>query len=162
MPRTWIKHEVKRNEVADGLDIVAGWVRRNRETALGLAGALLVAIVFGAYFVVRMIDVRKDAWEKLARAESYLYVNQADQTLKELKDLQTQSPSAPASQFGSLLSGDVLYRQGKHKEAADSYRAFLDSGAQPGLAPVALAGLAAAQEAAGQLAEAAATYRRFL
>ena len=163
MTKTWLKqNEPAPDPLVTSTEKLVLWVRDNRDLAVGVGGTVLLVILLGAYFAVRYFQVRTQAWDKLALAEAYFYANRADMSLKAIGDMRQETPSAPAAQFGGLMEADILYRQGKFTDSAASYRAFLDSQPASKLAPLAQAGLASAQEAAGKGPEAVVSYRRFM
>ncbi|TBR23124.1 tetratricopeptide repeat protein [bacterium] len=156
------KQDIKRNEVADVLEGGFRWVKLHPQQALwsglGAAAVVLVAVAF----VFRRHQAREDAWSSLAAATAYAYSGQTDAALGQVKAVAEAHGGTAAAGYARLLAGDVLFQQGKFKEAGQSYQELL---AQPGdaaAAPMALSGLALAQEGAGDCPAAAASAQKFL
>ncbi|MBI4386398.1 MAG: tetratricopeptide repeat protein [Elusimicrobia bacterium] len=162
MSKQWVRQEIQKNAIADYTGVALSWVQENREKVLGIGGAVLAAAILGGLFIYRTFQGRTDAWERLAVAQSYAYQGQAGQALEQINALQLQARRTPAAGFGMLFAGDVLYRAGKYREAADTYQKILDEGVPKSLFPFALGNLGLTQEAAGDCRRAAATGQQFL
>lgn len=161
MSKTWVRQEVKRDELAHVTEKSLSWLVKNREAALAGGGAILLLAAFGGWFGYRFMETRRHAWDDLAIAESMMYANQTDRSLQQLGKVREEHPSASAAQVAGLLEGDVLYHAGKFKDAAEAYRRLAESG-DPKFAPYGLAGQGRALDVSGQKTEAVTAYRRFL
>lgn len=162
MSKQWAKEEANTNEVADLLERALLWVRSNPQPALwGAIGA--VAVIAGtAAFFVRSAKVKEDSWARLSAATLYAQSGYADASLDQIKALTETHPGTPAAGYARLLAGDILFQQGKFKEAQQAFEAALAQSNPPALAPMSLSSLALAQEGAGEFAAAAGTAQRFL
>ena len=156
------KEDTRRNEVADALDRGVRWAKLHPQQTLwgGLAVAA-VALALTALFV-RRNQSREIAWAGLAEATSYAYSGQIDAALNQARAVADSSAGTPAASFARLLAGDVLFQQGKFKEAADAYREVAEQPGNADSGAMALSGLALAQEGAGDCPTAAASSQRFL
>ncbi|MBI3550389.1 MAG: tetratricopeptide repeat protein [Elusimicrobia bacterium] len=125
------------------------WANANQQKTLGVAGAVVGALALIVFVAYQYNKNRETAWERLAFAQSYFYQGQGDKSIEQLKEIETQFAQTPASGFSTLFAGDVLFRSGKYKEAAQTYQRLIERNRPPAAAPLALSGLAAAQEAAG-------------
>ena len=84
-----------------------------------------------------------------------------ENAVAKIEELESQFPSAPATQYASILKGDILYFNGKFAEASKVYEEALAK-AGPETKPFALANLGLSLEAAGEHARAAEKIREFL
>ena len=162
MARHWARKEAQRNEVAVFVEKLLAWSLSHKEAALGIGLCCFVSFLLGLYIIVRYSDTRKKAWEDLAVAENLAYSGQIDNSQKQLQSLAQQFSRSDAAAFGSLFAGDLSYRSGSFTDAAKSYQAVITDNRPQALIPFALASLSAAQETAGNFAEAISTAQRFL
>lgn len=162
MSQELTKQDIKRNEMAEAIDQGARWVRLHPQHALwGGLGALVLALAVAGFFF-RRHQVREEAWSGLAAATSYAYSGQADAALNQVNAVADAHAGTPAAAYARLLGGDLLFQQNKFKEAAAAYQQVLEGSAEKATEPMALSGLALAQEGAGDCPAAAATAQRFL
>lgn len=156
------KADIRRNEIADVLDRGARWTRSHPQQALwsGL-GAAAVLLAVTAFFV-RRHQVREEAWSGLAAATTYAYSGQTEAALNQVRALAEAHGGTAAGGYARLLAGDVSFQQNKFKEAAAAYQGLLDQPGNAATIPMALSGLALAQEGAGDCPAAAAAAQRFL
>lgn len=156
------KEDIKRNEIADVLERGVRWIRLHPQQSLwsGLAAAAIV--LAAAAFFVRRNQVREEAWSSLAAATTYAYSGQTDAALGQVKAVAEAHSGTAAAGYARLLAGDVLFQQGKFKEAAQSYQELLDQPGNASATPMALSGLAMSQEGAGDCPAAASASQRFL
>ena len=160
--RDYTRQEIKRNELANLVWRAVEWAKNNKEAAMGIAFIAFIAILIAVYFYVQYTSLKKTAWERLAVAQSYAYSGQIQPSLEQLKDIAGRFSQAEAGYFAALFQGDIYYRAGKYKEAAESYQQILKSKAPKILLPPALSGLGAGQESQGDYASASETYKKFL
>lgn len=161
MAKQWVKQQVRRNELQDVVDSGLKWTLQNKQTAMTALGALAATILAAGGLFYRNKSIQAAAWDKLAIAEGYAYTGRVDMSMQQLKELGNEYSGSKAGSLGSLLAGDILYRQGSYKEASEIYSKLMERG-DPKIQPLALADLAMAQEASGQFAQATASAQRFL
>jgi tetratricopeptide (TPR) repeat protein len=136
------------------------WIKKNRETFIGSSVIVLALLIFGAYFFVHYRDLRDTAWKNLFIAQQIGYAGNIPQAQEQLKAIGTSFGNTSAAPYATITQGDILFAQGKFKEAGDEY-AKLASGNKD-LAPFAQYSLGKCKEAAGDLAGAQAQYSDFL
>ena len=161
MATHWAKEQVHRNELAAFIERLALWVSAHREAALGVGGTLLAALFLGVYSAVRYRDLKLQAWEKLAIAQTYAFSGQGKTALEQLQAVREQYPRTQAAGFGDQFQGDLLFQSGDYKGSIEAYHRVLDR-KDPGLLPYAHSGIAFAQEGAGQPAAAVEAAQNFL
>ncbi len=136
------------------------WIKHNRETFIGSAVILAAVILFAIYFFIHYRDLRDNAWKNLFMAQQIGYAGNIPQAQEQLKAIGTSFGSTSAAPYATITQGDILFAQGKFKEAGEEY-AKLASG-KTDLAPFALYSLGKCKEAAGDFAGAQAQYSDFL
>jgi len=139
---------------------ILGWIKNNRETFIGSSVILLALVLFSVYFFVHYRDLRDTAWKNLFIAQQIGYAGNIPQAQEQLKGIAASYGNTTAAPYAVITQGDILFAQGKFKEAGDEY-AKLASG-KTDLAPFALYSLGKCKEAAGDLAGAQAQYSDFL
>ena len=162
MGKQWMRQEIKKNEIANYLGKATEWAMQNRQRTLGIGGGILAALLLVVFVVHQLFKNRETAWEKLAFAQSFAYQGQPDKAMEQIKVLEDQFSQTPASGFGTLFAGDLLYRQGRFKEAAEVYQRLLDRQTPKPALPIAMSDVGISQEAAGDCKSAADTDQRFL
>lgn len=162
MGKHWARQQIRTNELQDTVDRTMDWIQLNRQVAAGAAAAVAVALVVGGLAVYRNKANREAAWEKLAMAHALAYTGRSDQALSAVNEIADNFSGTGAAQFALVFGGDVLFPQGKYKEAISFYSKAVERADPKTLQPVALNDLAIAQFADGQPAEAAKTAERFL
>ena len=159
MGKAWIRQETKKDPVAEAVDRAVSAARSNPQKAAGAGVGVLVAALAVVYFVSRYFEIRNEAWAQLAAAESQLRGGQNG--IPQLDDVVNRFRNAPASDYASMLKGDILYFNGKYDDAATVYREAL-AGARKSAHPFLLCDLGMALEAAGKSAEAADQLKSFI
>ncbi len=162
MSKQWVRHQVRRNELQDAVDGGLIWITANRQIAGGAVLALVALVLGGIFLAHRSRGKQEEAWNRLSMAQAYAYGGRPADAITQIGELSRDFSATKASGYARLFAGDLQYRLGSYKEAVDSYAPLLEGGNSKELAPLALAGTVAAQEAAGQAAEAAGTAQRFL
>lgn len=162
MGKQWARQEAKRDELAKAVGTAAFWATENRQKTLAAAGGGLGLLLLGGLILYRIHANRETAWEKLAIAQSAAYQGQLEPAMEQLQAIETRFAQTPASAFGALFTGDVLYRREKYKEAVEVYRRLADRRVPKAAVPFALSGLGLSQEAAGDCNGAMETSQRFL
>lgn len=137
-----------------------GWIKNNRETFIGSAVILLAAVVFGVYFYMHYRDLRETAWKNLFVAQQTGFGGNHAQAMDMLNAIETTYGNTTAAPYALLTKGDILYSQGKYKEAAAEYAKL--SNASADLAPLALYNAGKCKEAERDLAGAQAAYADIL
>ncbi|MBI4376553.1 MAG: tetratricopeptide repeat protein [Elusimicrobia bacterium] len=161
MGKQWVRAQIKHNELQDILEAGLAWVSRNRKTAGIAAGSALAAVLLVSGILYQRKSLRSEAWNKLWMVQAYAYSNRLPDALEQMKGLAADYPNTPATAFGWLFAGDMLFPQGKFQEAVEHYTRLIEMGTE-GLQPYALNGLAISFEAAGQPQKAAEAAQRFL
>jgi tetratricopeptide (TPR) repeat protein len=162
MGKQWVRAQVKRNELQDAVDRVLFWVAANRQTAGIAAGATAVVLLFAGLFLYSHRAKQNAAWDELSVANGLAYSGQTDAALKKVEEISAAYPGAPASGYGLLFAGDLLFHRDRYADSVRYYQQLVDRGQPQVLQPFALSGLALAQEASKQCAEAVKTEERFL
>jgi TolA-binding protein len=162
MGKQWAKQEAKRNELAQYVDRLTLWVQSNPQPVLWAVAGLMAAVLLGAGYYNRQLTRGEESWTKLAIAQSYAYSGQAPAALDQIKQLADEYPATPSAAFSLLLAADVLYEQGKYKEAAEGYQKVIGAPGVESTVPLATAGLILSREAMGEYKPAAEAAQRFL
>ncbi|HBA61159.1 MAG TPA: hypothetical protein DCZ92_10140 [Elusimicrobia bacterium] len=136
-------------------DLAYNWIRKNRETVIGSAVILLALALFGIYFFVHFRDLRDTAWKNLFIAQQVGYGGNTAQAQDLLTAVETTYGSTSAKPYAVLTKGDMLFSQGKFKEAGAEYSKLLTS---KDLGMFAGYNLGKCLEAGGDLAGAQAQY----
>jgi tetratricopeptide (TPR) repeat protein len=162
MGKQWVRAQVKRNELQDAVDRILFWVAANRQTAGIAAGAVAVVLLFAGLFLYSHRAKQNAAWDELSVANGLAYSGQTDAALKKVEEISAAYPGAAASGYGLLFAGDLLFHRDRYADSVRYYQQLVDRGQPQVLQPFALGGLALAQEASKQCAEAVKTAERFL
>ena len=160
MGKQWVRQEIKRNEMAAVATSATAWIIANRQLAMAVAGGTLALLVAAGVAFARISVLRREAWEKFAIAQSYAYQGQAQAAQDQLKVV-IESPGK-ASDFASLFTGDLQFKQGRYKEAVEVYQRIVDRQSPKNLVPIAMADIGLAQEAGGDCKTAVETSQRFV
>lgn len=155
---TWVASG-KPDVAPSRFDAALGWIRENRETFIGSLVILLAVIVFSVYFIIHYRGLRDTAWKTLFIAQQQAGSGNFPQALQQLSAIETSYGSTSAAPYATLLKGDMLYAQGKFREAAAEYSKLLNA---KEMAPFALYSAGKAKEAEGDLAGAQVQYSDFL
>ncbi|MBI5243930.1 MAG: tetratricopeptide repeat protein [Elusimicrobia bacterium] len=162
MGKGWARQEAKKNELAEAIERATLWIRYHEQAAIWSGLGLLGALAVGGMFVYRHYASLEDTWGMYAIAQSLAYSGKGDQAVQMLKKIEEEHPQSPAAGHGALLMGDMLFQQGKYKEALEAYRALSERTMDKALLPAVLADIAASQESAGDYKAAAESGQRFL
>lgn len=162
MGKHWARQQVRRNEVQEAVERTVDWIQVNRQVAGGAVAAVAVALVIAGLAVYRTRANREAAWEKLAVAHALAYGGRADQAMTTVNELAKDYSGSAAAGYALVFAGDVLYPQGKYKEAIEFYSRALQNAEPKEVQPLALNDVAAAQHAAGSHAEAVQSAEKFL
>jgi len=162
MAKAWARQEAKTNEIAAILEKGVLWVKFHPQAALWGGIGTLAAVIAIAAFVNRTINEREESWSRFAFAQSYAYSKQPVQALEQVQSLSRDYPASAATSYGLLLAGDILFEQGKFKEAIATYNQVVSRPNHRETLPLALANLGISQEASGDCQSATGTDQRFL
>ncbi len=158
MPETtWIASG--KPEAPGRTDKALTWIKHNRETFIGSVVVFAAAVLFGIYFFVHYRDLRDTAWKNLFIAQQIGYAGNIQQAQQQLAAIETSYANTSAAPYAAMTEGDILFAQGKFKEAGDVYAKILGD---RNVGPFALYALGKSREAAGDLAGAQAQYSDFL
>lgn len=162
MGKHWARQQVRQDEVKDSVDHAMHWVATNRQKALTIGGSIAGALLLVGLVVWQRGAAASSAWERLSFAQSLAYAGKADESMSQLNKLAEEQPGSDAAKYAGVFAGDMMFQQGKSKEAAAQYQKMLDGGLPKTLEPVTLNDLAIAQEAGGQPQLAVQAAQRFL
>ena len=137
-------------------DLALAWIKKNRETFIGSAVILLAIVVFSVYFLIHYRGLRDTAWKNLFMAQQS---GNPDQARDQFTAIEASYGSTSAAPYATLFKGDILFAQGRFKEAAAEYSRQLNA---KELAPFAAYNLGKCREAEGDLAGAQVQYSDFL
>lgn len=160
MSKQWVRQEIRKNELAERIETVAERVQENRQTALVIGGGLLAVIIGVGLAWARINKSRTEAWEKLAIAHTFAYQGQLKSAQEQLQTVM-EGPAKPGG-YAMLFSGDILFKSGQYKEAAEAYQKLIDRQGPKQLVPLAMANLGLALEAGGDCKAAIEANQRFL
>lgn len=141
-------------------DLALAWIKEHRDTLVGSLVILCGAAIFSVWFFFHYSERRDLAWGDLFRAQQNGYTGNFAEAAKLLDGVEANYRNTSAFGFAKLTRGDLLFRQGKFKEAAEAY-ADTEKTAKD-LRPFALYNRGKALEAALDLAGAQAQYKDFL
>ena len=159
MPETtWIASG-KPEAAPDKFDLALAWIKKNRETFIGSVVILLAAAVFGVYFFIHYRDLRDTAWKNLFIAQQIGYQGNIPQAQQQLASIETSYGSTSAAPYATMTKGDILFAQGKFKEAGDEFAKIVNA---KEIGAFALYNLGKSKESLGDLSGAQAQYSEFL
>ncbi len=141
------------------MDSTINWIKNNRETFIGSVVILLAVAVFSVYFLVHYRGLRDTAWKTLFIAQQQAGGGNFPQAIQQLEAIESSYGSTSAAPYATLFKGDMLYAQGKFKEAAAEYSKLMNS---KELAPFAIYNAGKCKESEGDLAGAQVQYSDFL
>jgi len=149
MGKRWAREQAKTNELASAVEQAGMWLRLHPQTAVwGVIGAA-AAVLLAAALINRNLKLQEETWSQLGIAQSYAYAGQPGPALEQLKNLSAAHPGSSAAGYGVLLAGDILFQQNRFDESLKTYQSLLDNPGDPGLIPLAMAGLSLSHEAKG-------------
>lgn len=155
---TWIASG-RADSVPGTLDLILNWIKKNRETFIGSVVILLAIIVFSVYFFIHYRGLRDTAWKNLFMAQQVGYGGNVTQAQQQLAAIEASYGSTSAAPYATLTKGDMLFAQGKFKEAGAEYAKLVNA---KELAPFAVYSAGKCKEADGDLAGAQVQYSDFL
>ena len=155
---TWI--DSGKTDAPGKFDLALAWIKQNRETFIGSAVITLAVGVFAVYFFLHYRDLRETAWKNLFMAQQTGYGGNMPQAHTMLAEIETAYSNTSAAPYATLTKGDLLFSQGKFKEAGAEYAKIAAGPAN--LVPFALYNLGKCKEAEGDLAGAQAQYADLL
>ena len=162
MGKQWVRAQIKRNEMQETLDRGLRWVAQNRQTAGISGGAIAAVLLFAGLFLYSHHSRQIAAWDELSLANALAYSGQTDAALKKVDEITATYSGTPAAGYSLLFAGDMLFHKDRFADSEKYYKQLVDRGQPQVLLPLALGGLALAQETGGQCAEAVKTGERFL
>ena len=155
---TWI--DSGKTEAPKMIDKALGWIKNNRETFIGGSVITLAAAIFAVYFFAHYMDLRDTAWKNLFIAQQTGYGGNMAKAHEMLADIENIYGNTTAAPYATFTKGDMLFTQGKFKEAEAEYAKL--TAAPQNLAPIALYNLGKCKAAEGNLAGAQAQYTELL
>lgn len=155
---TWIA-SANLETVPGKFDAGLGWIKKNRETFIGSVVILLAIIVFSVYFLFHYRGLRDTAWKSLFIAQEQARGGSFAQAQQQLAAIEASYGSTSAAPYATLFKGDMLFAQGKFKEAGAEYSKLTSS---KDIAPFAVYSAGKCKEAEGDLAGAQVDYSAFL
>ena len=155
-------HNLRKNELADAVYVVAEWIKNNRQQFYGIAGIVIGIIIFTAFFLTRYFLVRERVSDKLSLAQALMYHNQADQAVKTLDEVIAQYSNTPSAAIARITKADYLIRQHKYSQARDLISSVMASGKPETIIPLAYPIMGNIQEDTQDYKGAINTYNDFL
>lgn len=128
---------------------------KNRAKVLGIAGAVVTALVLVTAVSGWMVSQRQGAATDFARAVGNLEFDSPSAAEANLKSLSERSNTGAYSSLAALYQGNLALDAGRFDEAAAAYDKFLADAPAEYLRQVGLMGKAAAMEKGGKIGEAA-------
>lgn len=156
---TWISGGREHHAGPSKVEKALTWIKKNRETFIGSLVIFLAAVIFAVYFFMHYRGLRETAWKTLFIAQQTGFGGNVEEAKKQLDTIETSFGSTSAAQYAMLTKGDILFAQGKFKEAGEEYSKALNS---RDAAPFAMYNLGKCKEADGDLPGAQAQYSDFL
>jgi tetratricopeptide (TPR) repeat protein len=158
----WARKEVKKNLTAEKVNKIMLWIKNHRETFTASSIIFLAAVILAVFFVSRYSKIKETAWKTLFMAQQYAYAGRSAETMSQLSELETGYANTDAAGFGLLFKGDLLYKQGSYKEAAETYQKLIEKPKPKGAIPFAISGIGKSRQAMGNFPEAITAYTDFL
>src|SRR3989338_8413045 len=146
MAKAWARKEAKKNEVAAAIEKVMLWIKFHPQVSIWGGIGLAAAALLAASFYNRIITTREESWSRYAIIQSYAYAKKSDEALAQARLLAQEYPASEATSYAQLLTGDILYGQGKYKEAAAAFEKVVSQPNHAQTLPVAMANLGISQE----------------
>ncbi|MCM2267692.1 MAG: tetratricopeptide repeat protein [Elusimicrobiales bacterium] len=140
-------------------DLALAWIKAHRETFIGSVVILLAAALFAVYFFIHYRGLRETAWKNLFVAQQIGYQGDIPKAQEQLAAIERSYGSTSAAPYATLTKGDILFAQGKFKEAGEEYAKVTTA---RDVGPFAVYNLGKCKEAAGDLPGAQAQYADFL
>lgn len=156
---TWIAAGKVETAAPAKADLALDWIRNNRETFIGSVVILLAAIIFAVYFFMHYRGLRDTAWKTLFMAQQTGYGGNVAAAQQQLDSITASFGSTTAAPYATLTKGDILFAQGKFKDAAAEFTKVLKN---KDLGPFAMYSLGKSLEADGDMNGAMAQYSEFL
>ncbi|MCX5783335.1 MAG: tetratricopeptide repeat protein [Elusimicrobia bacterium] len=157
----WIREEIKKDWLGEHTEKALAWLKNNRQYAMGTLVAIIAAAIASYYISVKIAAKDDAAWEKFYFAQKAVYSANLEQGIKELDELAAAFSSSKAAGYGLLLKGDILFSQGKAKEAAEIYKPLAAKN-KPLISELAYSGLCASLEAQNNFSEVISSAEEFL
>ncbi len=142
----------------DGLDRLRHYWELNQKLILGMLGVVLAAAIIGFFTWRARIEASSSAAGRLAEASVQFWQGNYQGSLGIAQQVAGQHGGTPAGVDAWRLIGDNQYWLGQFKDAAASYRKFLDRRKRGVLADAVRRSLAYALESDRQFDEAARIY----
>jgi tetratricopeptide (TPR) repeat protein len=162
MGKQWVRAQVRKDEMAETVNRGLRWVTENRQTAGIGVGVIIGVLLLGGLFLYSYHAKQNAAWDGLSMANALAYSGQADAALKKVDEINAAYPGTPASGYGLLFAGELLFHKDRFAESEKYYTQLVERGQPQALQPLALGGLALAQESAGKYSEAVQSEEKFL
>jgi len=141
---------------------IANYIKERRETVISISIATLVVISIIIYIFVRLNIVRREAEENLATLQSMVYTGtDLARALSLADDIYQKYKNLIVGKNALFLKGEILYKIGKYKEAADVYKEVNRIMKHKTLSPLALYNLGKSLEGAGEYLQAIDYYLEF-
>lgn len=141
-------------------DTLIKFIKEKREAVIAAAVVLVAAVVLGAWFYLHYSRINDTAWKQLFIAQQTGFSGAYAEAEKKLDEVAAGFARSDAAPYAVMSKGDILFRQGKYKEALEEYGKMTEGPAY--IRPFALYNTGKTREAMALTAEAAADYRDFL
>lgn len=157
------KAELEEDEFLEWVLNAAQFVRDRAQLFIGGAVAVVAVIAIATFVQGQREDARGRAAALLFEVTVADQSGQVDQALRLAQQLVDEYGGTPSAAQGTVMLANRYFALGRYGEAQRLYQRYLDDGGDlhPPLLYAALTGLAACQEAQGDLAGAAQAYTRY-
>ena len=162
MPRRWVKKELQRNPVGEGVGKALGWVLENKENVgIGMLVIIILAI-FVPVIVSHQIKMNNQAFRILFEGENQFYRDKHSKALKTFRSVYKDHKNTDAAPFAIFYEGCLQYKKGDYENAVSSFKKYLQDYENRPMTPQVLACMGSAYEQTGDYSEAVKIYRRFI
>ena len=138
---------------AEQKDIIVSFVsgiisfcKRNKRGVLTALVILVLAAAVGGCYAAHVKKVTQNSWAAYYAAQVALLSGEENEGFDLIDSLSEKYPDTNAAQYAMLLKGDILYNTENYAQAADVYKALLNSTNET-VSTVAALSLAASQQA---------------
>jgi len=154
------KKSLKQDELLNLTARAADYMSANANVVLGIAAAVVVAIVLVVFWARGQAQKAREADVRFAQVIAAFSAGQSEPAAQIAITMQSEFAGSRAAILATYIAGRCQLQLGKFPEAEESFRKYIASASKaPFYAQAATRGLAAAVEAQGRAAEAAALYQ---
>ena len=162
MPRRWVKKELQRNPVGEGVGKALGWVLENKENVgIGMLVIIILAI-FVPVIVSHQIKINNQAFKVLFQGENQFYREKYGKALKTFRSVYKDHRNTDAVPFAIFYEGCLHYKKGDYDQVVNTFKKYLQDYANRPITPQVLACMGNAYEQIGNYSEAVKIHKRFI